>query len=321
MAVVVVGAGISGIACARVLADSDIPVRVLERGHRPGGRMATKRYDGRPADIGAGYFTARDLEFAAVVRRWSAAGLAREWTDTFDVWSPDGYERTTGPVRYAAPGGLRSLVADLAAGLDVRTDTEVYAVGPGPSVDGEFVDAVVLAVPGPQALRVLDPSLIAVRAAVRAQEWLPSLAATLRYPHRDWACFDGAFVNGDAVLRTVFDDGARRGDQAPVLVAHSTADFAARYLAEPHAAGSPVAAAVARVIPGKRGAAGDPDNGPTVHVHRWTFARPARPDATLFYLGEQGIGVCGDAWGNRSKVETAWLSGTWLGHALRQRLT
>ena len=65
---VVVGAGISGLACARALRSAGLPVRVLDRGRKPGGRMASRRLQGRPVDIGASYFTAGDDDaFAALV--------------------------------------------------------------------------------------------------------------------------------------------------------------------------------------------------------------------------------------------------------------
>ena len=311
MSVVVVGAGISGVACARALTTAGVDVRVVERGRVPGGRMASKRFDGRPADIGAAYFTTEDPEFTAVARRWRESGLAREWTDTLQVVSARGRGSTSGPVRWSAPRGLRSLVEDLADGLDVRTGHEVRLVGPGPLVDGEPADAVVLAMPGPQAHRVLHPSLTAARHAAGAQVWLPALAATLRYPARSWTDFDGAFVNDDAVLSAVFDDGARRGDGAPVLVAHTTADFARHHLEDPAAAAGDVAAGVSRVL-----AVPAPAD---VHVHRWTYARPAEDGTEPFHLDEHRIGLCGDVWG-RSRVETAWLSGSRLGAALAARL-
>jgi len=40
--VVVVGAGIAGLACARALTAAGYPVRVLDRGRRPGGRMSSR---------------------------------------------------------------------------------------------------------------------------------------------------------------------------------------------------------------------------------------------------------------------------------------
>ena len=312
MPVVVVGGGIAGLACARVLADAGVPVRVFERGRVVGGRLATKRYDGRRTDIGAAYFTAQEPDFASVVERWQQTGLVREWTDTLSVLDPDGAHQATGPMRWAAPNGLRSLAEDLADGLDVTTGHEVEWIEPGPQVDGVEADAAVLAMPGPQALRILHPSLTEARDAVSEQEWLPSLAVTLVYPARNWSDFHGAFVNDHPVLTTVCDDGSRRGDGAPVLVAHTTAEFAVQYVAEPAAAGDEVQAAVRHVL-------GLPDQAVDTHVHRWTFARPSKAGRSEFHLDEHGIGVAGDAWGH-PRVETAWVSGTALGRALVRRL-
>ena len=151
VAVVVVGAGIAGIACARGLALAGVAVRVVERARVVGGRMASRHLHGRPVDLGAAYFTVSDPEFARVVEGWHAAGLARPWTDTLAVFANGTREAAPGPMRWAAPGGLRSLVAALATGLDVTLQHEVRCVGPGPRVDGEHVDAVVLAMPDPQA--------------------------------------------------------------------------------------------------------------------------------------------------------------------------
>ena len=62
--------------------------------------------------------------------------------------------------------------------------------------------------------------------AAREQSWSPSLAVVLTYPERVWPDFHGAFVNDHPILATVFDDGDRRGDRAPVLVAYPTPEFA-----------------------------------------------------------------------------------------------
>src|SRR4051794_41486950 len=55
--VIVGGAGIAGLACARELVDGGVPVRVLERARVGGGRLARIRVRRRYADIGAGYPT------------------------------------------------------------------------------------------------------------------------------------------------------------------------------------------------------------------------------------------------------------------------
>ena len=158
MAVVVVGAGIAGIACARELAAAGVEVRVLERARVVGGRMASRRLHGRPVDLGAAYFTVSDPEFARVVEGWRAAGLARPWTDSLAVFENGIRGAAPGPMRWAAPDGLRSLVVALAAGLDVTLQHEVRQVGPGPCVDGELADAVVLAMPDPRPPASSSPS-------------------------------------------------------------------------------------------------------------------------------------------------------------------
>ena len=55
-----------------------------------------------------------------------------------------------------------------------------------------------------------------------------------------------------------------------------------------------------------------------MHVHRWTYARPAEDGTEPFHLDDQAVGLCGDVWG-RSRVETAWLSGTRLAATLATR--
>lgn len=295
MRVVVVGAGVAGLSCARELAAGGATVRVHERGRVVGGRLASRRFDGRYADLGAAYFVADDPGFAALAARWRARGLARPWTDTLAVYP--GRTTTTGPVRWAAPGGLRSLATDLADGLDVRLDSELTAVPDG-------ADAVVLGMPGPQALRLHPPA--AVADVARAQVWEPVLAAVCTYPERAWPALHGAFVNDHPVLATVFDDGDRRGDGAPVLVAHSTAGFARPRLADPDAAAGALAAAVNEVL----GLTGTP----RVRVHRWSYARPASPGTTSFATDGR-VWLAGDAFG-RPRVQTAWLSGLAVARAI-----
>ncbi|AEV84687.1 hypothetical protein ACWT_3664 [Actinoplanes sp. SE50] len=292
--VVVVGAGIAGLSCARALADAGASVRVVERGRVVGGRLASKRYGGRYADIGAAYLVADDPDFAAQVAGWQAAGLARPWTESFRVY-PGGRD-ATGPVRWAAPDGLRSLATDLAAGLDIRLSTPLDAVPAD-------ADTVVLAMPGPQALRLAPPPGIAAAAA--AQTWHPAIVAVLRYPLREWDDLRGAFVNDHPILATICDDGDRRGDGAPVLVAHSTAELAARHLNAPEAAGPILAEAVGELL----GLSAKPE----VSVHRWTFAQP-EPGKAL-YAVDGRVWLCGDAFG-RPRVQTAWLSGRSVAKAL-----
>lgn len=311
--VVVVGAGISGVACARRLTAAGIPVELRERSHVPGGRMASRTLAGRRVDLGASYLTCGGAEFAAVVESWAERGLVRPWTDRFAVRTATGWgESGAGPVRYGTPGGLRSLVEDLATGLDVRARRDVADVGPGPRVDGDPAAAVVLAMPDPQACDLLADALTDELAAVDGREFEPAFAIAAGWTERCWRDLDGAFVADDPDLTWVADDGRRRGDGAPVLVAHTTATFAAPHLDRPADAAGPALAALRRVL--------EIDRPPEwSYLQRWSLARPVTPHDAPYHLGDAMVGLCGDAWGS-PRIETAWTSGHLLGGALVERL-
>ncbi len=309
--VVVVGAGIAGVAAARAVAAAGLEVVVLDRGRKPGGRMASRHTGGRMVDTGASYVTASDPAFVEVVEDWRARGLARPWTDTFHVADHGGLSAKQGPTRWAATGGLRSLIEDLAAPLTLRQET-VEAVGPGPTVDGLPAAAVLLAMPDPQAQRLLDPTY-ETELAQLDDPYEPVLALTARFDRRSWPDVDGVFVADDPVLSWVADDGRRRGDQAPVLVAHSTPERARQHLDVPEGAVTAMVAALRRVL-------GIEPAPVQTWVHRWTYARPAGRRDRPYFLGEAGIGLCGDGWHGRSRVEAAYLSGRALGAEVAARL-
>ena len=123
--------------------------------------------------------------------------------------------------------------------------------------------------------------------------------------------FDGLFVNDHPVLDWVADDGRRRGDGAPVLVAHSGAAYAARHLDDPQAAGPELAGALADLLGRPRRRA------PSCTVGR-SRSRPGSRSQP-YALTESGLGLCGDGWAEKPRVEAAYLSGRALAHALLTR--
>lgn len=294
-----VGAGISGAACAVALRAAGVDVTVRERGRSVGGRLSSPSLHGRLVDLGAAYLTVQDDEFGAVVAGWRRRELVREWTDTFDVIGAEDRTRTTGPMRYATRGGLRSLARDLHA--QVSLTDEVRRLPDG-------YDVTVLAMPDSQAAQ-LAGALI---------DWVgyePVIAVAAGFASRTWALSAAAFINDDPDLTLIADDGARRGDGAPVLVLHTTRDRAVAHLDDPDAAVSPVLAAARRLLA--------LDDDPVwTHSHRWTFAKPADTHGDAPYWWQDGLALCGDSWcpSGSPRIEAAWLSGHRLGTAIGQVL-
>lgn len=310
--VLIIGAGIAGIACAQALRSAGVAARVVDRGRKPGGRMASRTINGRTVDLGAAYFTAEPGSgFSDVVAGWLARGLARPWTDTVAVAGVDGIQRSsTGPMRYAAAAGLRELVVDLARDLDLEQGVTVEHVAAG-EADGQRYDTVVLAMPDPQARRLLDAASPLRDELDDGAGWAPSITVVLEWATREWPQFHAAFINDVPELTSLADDGDRRGDAAAVLVTHTTAALAREHLDNPEGAIAPAIAAVSRLL-------SLTDAPVQSFAHRWTFARPTAQHPEPFLLAD-GIGVCGDAWGERSSVATAWASGDALGRAIAAR--
>ena len=73
--ITVVGAGISGLACARALARAGRPVQVVERTSAVGGRLARADVPGldRRVEWGAAYLTGYGEPVAEMVAAWAAA--------------------------------------------------------------------------------------------------------------------------------------------------------------------------------------------------------------------------------------------------------
>ncbi len=328
--VIVVGAGIAGLACARVLADGGRAVVVLERGRGVGGRMATRRVEGQPVDLGAQYVTATDPAFEALLRRLAATGRAEPWATRLHRFERGrvraGGPDETGRVRWAFPQGMTTLPEDLAAGLQVRRQVRVAGLAVArrswlvrtPS-GGHGAGAVVLALPAPEAVELIEdvPGLAGVAKAAREVRYDPCWALAAGYPDAPPPTWRGMFVRDDPTLAWLAHDSSKRPDpRVTVLVAHASGAWSRRHVdAGADEVTRALVAAGARV-------AGRWAADPTwTAVRHWRFAQLTAgvDDPWLLAGGHAPVGLCGD-WCAGPKVEGAWRSGRRLGAALLERL-
>lgn len=323
--VAVVGAGMSGLCCARRLDAAGYEVSLFDKGRRAGGRMSTRRDDGgRTFDHGAQYFTARDSAFAAEVQRWVADGVAAPWLGRIAVVGSDPADRPSAseaPVRYVGTPTMSAICRHLASGLNVRTSCRIASVTRHGSAwrladsdkqdHGEF-DTVVVSTPAGQAVDLLlgAPSLAE---QARAVTMSPCWAVMVTFPDPLDLPFDAAFVHGSPLGWVARQSSKPGRTPGATWVLHATPSFTQARWEEPSDD------VVEALVEAFATATGQTFVAPTSATgHRWRFALPSEPlpDRCLWDPQLQ-IGAIGD-WCGGPRVEGAALSGWTLARHIAQ---
>jgi predicted NAD/FAD-dependent oxidoreductase len=264
--VVIVGAGIAGLAAAGALRQDGIAAVLLDKSRVVGGRMATRRIGEARFDQGAQHFGIRSERFADLAQPWLEAGIIREWYRTADL-----------EPRYAGVGGMRRIPEYLAQYLDVRTQTTVERIElldqtvAAISNNGDRLEAEAMIVtsPLPQTLALLDRSLITLpdglRESLNAIEYDACLASMLELDGPG-GLPDGHLSDVDASIAWMADNADKGTSDLPAVTVHSTARFAADHLeAEKESWMALLVAAAQPHLQGRIiGSTG----------HRWRYAEP-----------------------------------------------
>jgi len=329
--VVVVGGGVSGLACAQALRAAGRPVVVLERARGVGGRCATRRLGEQPLDHGVAFLHGRDPSFLAALREVAATridGWPRVIEGTGRPCQPEAF--AAGSWRLAFAEGLTAFPKHLARGVEVRLQAEVTALSEdGPALGVSLQDGaplragrVVLALACEQAralLATLGPAPPEVRSAIALLDMArsdPCLALLATYgagaPRPAW---DVAYPEGSRVLQIASHDSAKRAGAPPLaLVLQAHPGWSRQHLEDP-AWPQALLAEAARLLGPWAGAP------VAFEPHRWRLARVdgsaelAGP-LLLTLPGGARLGLCGDRFAPGGGVEAAWQSGRRLAQRL-----
>ena len=313
--VAVVGAGLSGLMCARTLSDHGFEVQVFEKSRGAGGRMATRRGDGGLRfDHGAQYFTARDRRFRRYVNSWRQDGLVEPWAGRLVSLSQgEILAEKSGVERYVGVPAMNSICKHLAQDLKVDYGVTVEPLtwkggrwllrGKERGDLGSF-DVSLISAPAPQAA-----TLVAEQAAMASK--------IAEVPmHECWAVmlalkqsteleFDGAFVN-DSSLAWISKNSSKPGrSQSPeTWVLHASSGWSHQNI---ELSTEAVAEELLQAFTAATGLSSLKIERAV--AHRWRYALPPEPlsDSCVFD-GDRKIGCCGD-WCGGPRVEGAFLSG------------
>lgn len=298
--VAIIGAGLSGLSCARALSAAGIPVTIFEKSRSLGGRCATRRWEGHVVDHGAQYFTIRDRRFAAELEDLCPGKIVALEAPVIDAQECPVDVSTT---RYYHLEGNNRIGKALLGSLPVRMETlieSVKPVGDAWQVGDELFAAVVSCAPGPQTARLLGDSTSPV-------EYDPCLTAFFAYPGR-WAgnsaeAYARKGEPDDPLMWSACENhktGRVTGD-ATVFVAQASPAFSREWMEEdPLQWAAPLRKTLEerwQLRPGICAA---------TFTHRWRYARvtskaPAPRLPAGFYLTGDGI--------TESRVESAWQAG------------
>jgi renalase len=298
--VLIVGAGVAGLLAARQLESHGHEVVVVDKGYRPGGRLATRRVADATFDTGAQFLTVRDPRVRAHLEDWLAAGVARRWFEgSPDVPAGDPDARSTGEAdpardghpRYRGAPTMRSIAEHLAASLTVHLASRVTRTT---VTNGRWQlqlidrseqplaplagDALLLTPPVPQTRELvagipLDQATTTLLDAVRFAPCIAVLAVPTgppRLPER------GAVRLASEPIAWLTDNHVTGASATPAVTVHGTAAFSRARWSDSDAE---VAGALLRAARHHLGVATRP-----VHVHRWRYAAPITPD-----LGSLGV--------------------------------
>jgi renalase len=325
--VVVIGAGLSGLACARALAGRGVSTVIYERSRGLGGRCATRRVAGQPVDHGAAFVHGSDGEFLAVARSVPPDQIVEGWPRIIEGTGPPCLPRAFAPLehRLAYVDGLTTLPKSLARGLDVRLKSRVESVTPargGWTVEADtgattFSPVIVLAVPPRTSLKLLAPlagegrdaeAIGALVGMIGTQACLTVLAG---YPAGEGRpAWDVAYPEDSASVQVISHDSAKRtAPEFVVLVIQARPCWSMMHIDAAETDWTEeLVAETARIAGGwaKRPA--------WVQAHRWRFARADRGSeltrpVALRVRGGGLLIVTGEAFAPGGGIEASWLAG------------
>lgn len=304
--VIVIGAGLSGLGCARALAARGLKVLVLEKSRSLGGRCATRLWNGHVVDHGASCFTITRPDFRRTLDEILNPGDLNELAGGAIVrrGNPEIQAGRGTQSTYYLKSGNNRLGKALAATLEIRREHLVESIGRKRGaflVDDLPCRAVVTSAPWPQTAKLFDQP-------AEPPHFFPNITAFFEYR--------GAFAGNSRDAFARIDAGEQsplwwsacenhkldriQGDRS-VFVVHASLEFTRRYLETSATEYLPVL----RQHLEHRWQL-DPDLLLDSFAHRWRYAFVREPEPTIEL--PDGCFLCGDT-RSGSQVEAVWSDG------------
>jgi len=313
--IAMIGTGLAGLMCGRILHDQGLQIKCFEKSHRVGGRASTRIVEsGFQFDHGAQYFTVRDPVLKPYLESWCADEHVAQWNGRIvSIDEPGSFRDVASMKRFVGKPSMESLAKHLSTDLSIGLETEVAKVTTGPNghrltsktdLDlGEF-DVVLWNCPPSQVEKLLPPRCDWGHSLSQV-EMEPCWSVMLAFENRWDIPLDGAFING-GTLGWIARDSSKpsRSQKKDAWVLHSTVAWATENLMVSKEETIKTLAKEAERVTGS--------TMPIPHMamaHRWLYSRPTQSLAEKSLWDERNrLGACGD-WCGGPRVEGAMRSG------------
>ena len=314
MHVVVIGSGIAGLMAAQSLVENGHDVVVVDKGHSPGGRLATRRIDDATLDHGAQFFTVRDSLFESHVSEWITSGVVTEWCRGFDSTTQD----NDGFPRYRGVRGMTDIAKYLAQGLNVRCSTLAFSIARGATSkwqlkidDGSVLDAdaIIVTCPLPQAYALLVTADIELPESMLRTEYDRTICLLAVLNQSSAVTKPGGLQNPDETFSFIADNAIKGISSAVALTMHANPQFSLEHW-------DTSTDDVQRLLLERASPWIGDATVITSQIKKWRLATPLTiwPER---YWAKDMIVLAGDAFGG-PKIEGAALSGLAAANYLQQ---
>ncbi len=332
--VAIIGAGASGLTCAQQLQKAGYNVIVLDKSRGVGGRMATRRVSGTRADHGLRYLEPKgELLIQLIEQLKTCEPLENQlqlWTDTLYEFKDN---KLQSPVisqpYYIIPSGMSTVGKILSQGLNIQLNSRVESLtlttektwecqikssDSNTSEPSIIAQSVVIAIPAPQALMLLETAHTAVKPrfldSIKSVEYDPCITVIAGYSSekfQELPNWKAVKFCDDKILDWVAVDSSKRLNATqPVFVIQSHAQFAEQYLEETDltlVGQQLIHQAAKTLLPGL-------DTPEWMQIHRWRygFCRQPLSLSCLTTITPLPL-VCAGDWCEGNHLEGALKSG------------
>lgn len=297
-------------------------------------RRGTRDFDGAAfqCDHGAQYFTTQSSIFQTQIQEWASVGAVDVWDAKPSVYDGSDWQVSSSDInRWCGTPSMKAPIKHLLEDADVELNSTIDEISKNPEEkwqlhslergwQQEEYDAVVFAVPAPQATPLVSPHSTKLSDLSSSAHMKGAWALILQYERPLDIPFDSAFIN-HGPLSWISRDSAKPGrdNRVETWLLHATSNWSEENIEKTsdEVAAELIAAFCELKVPS------DFQIQPphAWSAHRWRFATThPNLDIQSAWDDKAKVGLCGD-WLDVGKIEGAWLSGRHLADAVYESLS